>query len=354
MADEQGGEKTEEPTSRRLQEARKRGDVPKSRDLSSAVALAAMFTVLAMGGIEAGMGRLIGYFSSVFSGAVQASQTGTGWVGALGQGAREAGMALGIPLGVACVAALGAGLLQTRGLFTLEALRLDPTRAAPKLSRVVSQEALGEVVKGLVKVVLVGIILWATLSPLLRPLAFLTGASAAGILGAMGVFVEVLGQRLVLAAAVLGVADFMWQRHRNQRSLRMTREEVKREHKQSEGDPHHKAERQRLHRQISEQRMLADVRKADFVVVNPEHIAVALRYDQNTQQAPVVVAKGEHLLAERIKEIAREAGVPIFREVALARALSDLEEGDEIPEALYEAVAELCRVIYRDKPGGGP
>ena len=126
----------------------------------------------------------------------------------------------------------------------------------------------------------------------------------------------------------------------------MTREEVKREYKESEGDPSHRAERQRLHRELMEQRMVAEVRKADFVVVNPDHIAVALRYDRDGEAAPVVVARGERLLAERIKQVAREAGVPIFRDVTLARSLRDLPEGEEIPAALYEAVAEVLRAVY--------
>jgi flagellar biosynthesis protein FlhB len=126
----------------------------------------------------------------------------------------------------------------------------------------------------------------------------------------------------------------------------MTRDEVKREAKESEGDPSHRAERQRLHREILEQRMVAEVRKADFVVVNPDHIAVALRYDRDGEGAPVVVASGERLVAERIKEVARQAGVPIFRDVTLARSLRDVPEGEEIPVALYEAVAEVLRVVY--------
>jgi flagellar biosynthetic protein FlhB len=158
--------------------------------------------------------------------------------------------------------------------------------------------------------------------------------------------------RLALAALALGVLDYLWQRARHQRSLRMTREEVRREIKETEGDPRHKAERQRLHREVLEQRMLADVRKADFVVINPEHIAVALRYDRDGQGAPVVVARGERLLAERIKEVAREAGVPIFRDVPLAHALAALQEGDEIPEPLYEAVAEILRVVYGEPAPG--
>src|SRR5205814_4053974 len=122
--------------------------------------------------------------------------------------------------------------------------------------------------------------------------------------------------------------------------------EVRRDTRETEGDPRHKAERQRLHRALAEQRMLEDVRKADFVVVNPDHLAIALRYDRDGEAAPVVVARGERLLAERIKEVAREAGVPIFRDVTLAHSLRALEQGDQIPEALYEAVAETLRVVY--------
>jgi type III secretion system FlhB-like substrate exporter len=152
-------------------------------------------------------------------------------------------------------------------------------------------------------------------------------------------------RRLAVALLAMGAADYLWQRHRHRRDLRMTREEVKREMRDSEGDPRHKAERQRLHRALLEQRMLAEVRKADFVVVNPDHIAVALRYDRDSQGAPVVVAKGERLLAQKIKDVAREARVPIFHDVTLARSLRDVVEGDEIPEALYEAVAEILRVV---------
>ena len=166
------------------------------------------------------------------------------------------------------------------------------------------------------------------------------------MLAALGFFAERLGLRLALALLALGTIDWLLARRRHRRSLMMTRHEVKREFKESEGDPQHKAERHRLHREIGEQRMIEDVRKADFVVVNPDHIAVAVRYDRDADAAPVVVAKGERLLAERIKQVAREAGVPIYRDLGLARALNELPQGEEIPEALYEAVAELLRVLW--------
>ena len=189
---------------------------------------------------------------------------------------------------------------------------------------------------------------WATVRPVLGGLAALAGVGAARTLAVLGVLASRLALRVALVALALGVADYLFAYRRHRRGLMMTREEVKRESKESEGDPSHRAERQRLHRELMEQRMVAEVRKADFVVVNPDHIAVALRYDRDGDAAPVVVASGERLLAERIKQVAREAGVPIFRDVTLARSLRGLPEGEEIPAALYEAVAEVLRGRLRD------
>lgn len=347
MAEKPAGERTEEATPRRLAEARRRGEIANSRDLSSAAVLAAVFGVLAMGAAAA-VGRLVVYLATT---AESAAAAGVGAAeAALARGLEEAGRALALPLGAAAATALVVGLFQTGALVSGEALRLDPQRAMPRLERVISLRALADVGKGLLKIIVVAALAWVTLAPLIADLVALVGKPVRGVLTALAVVGETLGFRLVLAAAAFGVADYFWQRHRHRRDLRMTREEVKREHKESEGDPQHKGERQRLHQELLEQRMLADVRKADFVVVNPDHIAVALRYDRDGEAAPVVVAKGERLLAERIKEVAREAGVPIFRDVGLARSLRDVQEGDEIPEALYEAVAEILRVVYGTSP----
>ncbi len=341
MGDAPEGDKTEEPTPRRLAESRRRGEVAQSRDLSGAFAMAAVFTVCVLG---AG-GAIAGFVAYLRSVSMSAAAGGSAQ-GALALGLGQAGRLLAMPLGLAAVAVVGAGLMQTGGLISMAAFRLDFARVQPSLKRVLSVSALAAVAKGTLKVGLVAALTWVTLAPLVHSLASLTGAGPRAVLAAIGTVAGSLGLRLVLAAVALGAADYLWQRREHLRSLRMTREEVKREHKESEGDPHHKAERQRLHRELGEQRMLNDVRKADFVVVNPDHIAVALRYDRNGQAAPMVLAKGERLLAEKIKEVAREAGVPIFRDVGLARSLHALEEGDEIPEALYEAVAEILRVVY--------
>jgi flagellar biosynthesis protein FlhB len=344
---EETGEKTEEPTPKRLLEARRRGEVAHSRDLAGAVVFAGVFAALTLGASST-IARAVAYLREALAGATRAPAL----LGAGGQRALEAARDLLLmPLAVALVAALAVGLLQTGGLLAFSALRLDGARLVPSLKRVLGAAALGEVLKGLVKVALAGGVAWATARPLLRALGNLAGASPRAVLAVLGEGSYRLGSRLVLAALALGVGDYLWQRHRHRLSLRMTRDQVKREHKESEGDPRHRAERQRLHRELLEQRMVAEVRKADFVVVNPDHIAVALRYDREGDAAPVVVARGERLLAEKIKEVAREAGVPIFRDVTLARSLRDVEEGDEIPEALYEAVAEILRLVYGDAAG---
>jgi type III secretion protein U len=341
------GEPTEEPTSKRLEEARGRGQVAHSRDLTSAAAMTAALVVLVAAGPET-LARLVAYWK----GALAAAPAGGAPSDALLAGAGVLARALALPLGAAAALAFAAGALQTRGLVALGAVKPDLGRLAPGpgLRRIFGGEGALQVGKGLLKVTLVAVLVWATVRPVLAGLAALAGVSAARTLAVLGVLASRLALRVALVALALGVADYLLAYRRHRRGLMMTREEVKRERKESEGDPSHRAERQRLHRELLEQRMVAEVRKADFVVVNPEHIAVALRYDRDGDAAPVVVASGERLLAERIKQVAREAGVPIFRDVTLARSLRGLPEGEEIPAALYEAVAEVLRFVYGTDP----
>lgn len=341
MAEEESGEKTEEPTPKRLAQARRRGEIAKSRDLTGAAVLVALFAAVTLGAASA-IGQMTAYWRTTIVGATNGTS-----LRAAGAAGLDAAVGLvALPLGAAILGALGAGFLQARGLITLDPLSLEARKLIPSFKRVFSAGALLEVAKGLAKTALVAVVAWSAVPQLLKLLVNLPGANIRQLTVALGWAIETVGFRLVFAAAVLGAADYLLEWHRHRKSMMMTRQQVKREHKESEGDPHHKAERHRLHRELLEQRMVQEVRKADFVVVNPDHIAVALRYDRDAQMAPVVIAKGERLLAERIKEIAREAGVPIFRDVTLARSLKDLEEGDEIPEALYEAVAEILRIVY--------
>ena len=341
-------ERTEEPTPKRLEESRRRGEVAVSRDVTSAAAMTAAIVALVLQG-PATIARLLAYWKGSFSAALAGGPAAP----ALAAGVEVMARALAVPLAAAALFALAAGLLQTRGLLAFGALRPDFARLSPAagLARAFGGQAALQVGKGLLKATLVALLAWLTVRPVLAGVAGLAGAPVPRLAQALGVVSSQLAGRVALVALALGLADYLLVRRRHLSRLRMTREEVRREHKESEGDPSHRAERQRLHRELLEQRMVAEVRKADFVVVNPDHIAVALRYDRDGEAAPVVVARGERLLAERIKQVAREAGVPIFRDVTLARSLRDLAEGTEIPEALFEAVAEILRTVYAMDPG---
>jgi type III secretion protein U len=332
---------TEEPTPRRVAEARRRGEVAFSRELTSAAGLVAALAVLTWDAPA-----LLARFVATLRASLARAVAGGAASGGLEEAGRLALRATGPVLAATVLAAVAVGLAQTRGLV-LAPIRVDLGRVASggSIGRVLSGRTLAEAAQGLLKVAIVVGVAALVLRPVTGALIALTGAPAARVLEALGRLAGRLGLRLGAASLALGAADALLVARRHRRGLRMTRDEVKREHRESEGDPAHRGERQRLHREILEQRMIDEVRKADFVVVNPDHIAVALRYDADGEAAPVVVAKGERLVAERIKQIAREAGVPIFRDVGLARSLVELSEGGEIPPELYEAVAEILRAV---------
>lgn len=347
---ERSGNPTEEPTPRRIKEARDRGDVARSGDLTSAAAFATGVGALALGAawLASECARLMR------DGVARAAQGGGDALaaGAALEGALEDLARLTVPIALAAaVAAAVVGGLQTGGLFTLKPIlpkgeRLDPFAG---LGRIFSRQTLFELAKSLVKLAIIGAVVWWTIAPRLAELPRLAGAVPRAALAWAGGVAIAIALRVAVAYAVIGAADLLWQRRRWLLEHRMTREEVKREFKETEGDPRHKAERQRLHRDLLRHQMIEAVRTADCVIVNPDHLAIALRFDEATMRAPQVVAKGERLVAQEIKEVARRYGVPIYRDVALARALHELELGDEIPEALYDAVAEVLRWVYEQE-----
>ena len=333
MAERSHGARTEQATPRRLAEARRHGQVAVSRSLTGAVGAAAAFLVLVLGAAT-GAGRLVAYLRAAFATATTSSLRE-----ALALGGGQAVALLALPLGLAFVATVAAGLAQTGGLFTVAPLRLDPGRLR---GRLLNGALLLEAGRGVLEAAVLLGLAALTVLPLLRPLAALAGASAARVLAAAGVVAAALGWRLVTAALLFGAADLVWQRHRHRQALRMTRHEVERERRQHEGDPRLRAERQRRHRYELTQHPLDVVRQASFVIVG-HHQAVALRYDGSS--APVVLARGERLVAARLQELARQAAVPSFFDPGLAAALFAVEEEAEIPEALYQPVAQIVKVM---------
>ncbi|MCA9603888.1 MAG: EscU/YscU/HrcU family type III secretion system export apparatus switch protein, partial [Myxococcales bacterium] len=268
--------------------------------------------------------------------------------------ASEAFRAIAPVLLVVALVAIVVTAVQTGPVFAIEAAlprldRIDPVRGAKKLF----SPAQGlEAIKGLVKLVLVVWVSVSFLDDAARGIAALALRTPSNIAPTAGMVLKGLLLRVGVAMLIVGAADAFYQRLRFRKDQRMTKDEVKREHRDSEGDPHAKQARDRVYRELVAQAALAEVRKADVLVVNPTHIAVALKYDEaNEEGAPEILAKGEDVLARRMIEEARAAGVPVLRDVPLARALHELEEGQEIPEDLYEAVAIVLRAAWEERDG---
>jgi flagellar biosynthesis protein FlhB len=342
-------DRTEEASPKKLRQARERGEVPKSRELGTAAVILATAGALAASGPYA-LGRLRETFALVFRAA-------EGDLGASPGAVLEAGAALGISAVVpVLVFALAAGtlasFLQVGPLLTLQPIapslgRLDPLKGFGNLF---SQRQAIELIKSLLKIAIIGYVAYTVFRDGLRGVIGLAARDADAALGATGAMVTTMMLRVGGAMAAIAILDVLYQRWRHAKDQRMTKEEVKREHKESEGDPHAKQQRERMHREIVAHAAVEEVRRADVLVVNPTHLAIALRYDEEAEQeAPEVIAKGQDDLAQRMIEAAREAGVPILRDVPLARALFDLEVGDEIPEALYEAVAIVLRAAWAER-----
>jgi flagellar biosynthetic protein FlhB len=341
------GEKTEEATPRQLEKARERGEVSQSKDLTGSVVLAVAALVLSSQSDVAG--TQIGAFAR----AVFSSTGRTGWstgslLSVLGQGVLTAALAL-IPLFAAIFAvALFIPFIQVGALFTLETLQPKFTKFNPinGFKRMFfSIQAYVELAKSTAKVLIVGYLFYQVIKGEMPAILRLSGqppqvvAREALRIGGKGM------TRAVLFYMGIAVLDFFYQRWQHAKNLRMSREQVKQEYKEQEGNPEAKSHRKHLHQEILTQSMLHKARKASVIVTNPDHIACALRYDPDNEDAPRLLGKGTGYLAEKLKEIAREEDIPIVRDITLAHALYKMEEDDQIPEELFDAVAEVLKWV---------
>ncbi len=334
--------RTEPPTPRRLREARARGEVARSVDLSAAAALGGGLVALSVCGssIAATLARAL---RDALAGAATAPIDPAGRV----SDALALVLRLSLPVG-ACALAAGAlaAALQTGfgffpGVLRPRLTRLDPLRGVRRLC---APAQLGRAALALGKATVLAALLAFWWRDAARELAALPRSTALGALPGGLALVAPLALRLAVALAVIGALDLALERRRLRRALMMSRDEVRRELRDDEGDPDRKGERRRVHRALVEAGAVAG---ATVVVVNPTRLAVALRHEREGEGAPRVVAKGTGPAAARIRSAARRAGVPIVRDVQLARALHHLAEvGDEIPEELYDAAAALLAHLY--------
>lgn len=351
MADEREEDRTEPATPRKREEARSRGHVARSADLSAAVVLLAAVLALELfgggfvGGLAGGLRDVLGRLAEFQGdGDTLLPQFGGAFAAAFG----------GFwPLILVLVAAaLVVGLAQVGFLFTGEPLKPDLERLDPVagFGRMVSLRAALRGAGGVLKLAAVAVVaawtLWGERARLLelgaRPFEEILGTSAALSLA--------LAWRMAIALALLGALDYGWQRWRHEQDLRMSKREIREELRRYEGDPRTKERRRALQRRLALGRMMDEVPAATVVVTNPTHLAVALRYEPKEMHAPKVVAKGAEHLAERIRELAGEHGVPVVERKDLARALyRNVDVGQTVPAELYQAVAEILAYAYRLK-----
>ena len=346
------GERTEEATPRKLREAREEGNIARSADAASAALLLGSFLVFASFAWP-----LVQSLASMLEKSLAGDHLASGIrpddvPEMIIPSALEAGWAALPVIAAATAIALLAQFAQVGFVVTSKPLapkleRLDPIKG---FGRVFGMRGVIKTAMDVLKVVVVAWITWVLGAALLPQIAALPE------LGATAGFAEVadMGMTLALqigvALLVLGIADYVVQRVKHGRDLRMTKQQVKDEWKQDDGDPEIKRRRMQMARQLASQRLQAAVPKADVIVTNPEHISVAIQYDPDTMAAPRIVAMGADTLAFRIRQIAVRHGIPIFERKPLARALyAKAKVGQEIPPDHYKAVAEILAYVYRLK-----
>jgi flagellar biosynthetic protein FlhB len=349
MAEEEGQLRTEEPTPRRREEARKRGQIPFSPELTAAAVLMAGVLFLKVAGGSAGE-RLLDIFRFDFRHVPTDELSVAAATDLAGRLFGRLTTVLGTFFAIAVAAAIGAATAQLGLRFLPERLAPDFERISPSagLARLLSMQSAKRALLAMMKATVLAVIAWLVIRSRAGAILGLgRGTPADAIASGWEVCLRML---LYLAGALLvvGIIDYAFQWRRIENALRMTKQEVKEEVKREEGDPLIRARIRTLQRLRAKQRALALVPRATVVVTNPIHYAVALRYDRASDSAPVVVAKGAGVMARQISEVARRHAVPVLERPPLARALfAGVKEGQEIPPGLFRAVAEVIAFVFR-------
>jgi flagellar biosynthetic protein FlhB len=351
MSDTDDSQKTEDPTGRRLQEAHDSGNVANSREVNNLfMILALTISVVAFAGA---ISRDLVNLTLPFVESPDKIPTDLGHLTTLGW--KLMGMILlsgAAPLALAVIAAFGSGYLQFGLILSGDSLMPDLEKISPLagLKRIFSLRSLSEFLKGLLKISIVGGISFWILMPSVGDLHKLIGMEMVQLLAVIRQLIDHLLIAVLCAMVAITLADILYQRYEHIKQLRMSRQELKDEMRESEGDPLIKSRLRQLRMERARKRMMAEVPKADVVVTNPTHYAVALRYEQAEMAAPKVIAKGVDAVAQKIREIAAEHHIPVVENPPLARGLyASVEIDQEVPPEFYKAVAEVIGYIYKLK-----
>lgn len=350
MADEPGGEKSEQPSDKRREEFRKKGQVAQSREVQTAAMLAGFVILWYSYGplFWLGLSRLV---AQLWENSGTFVLTPVSTVTLLGFLLGRMALLLWPILLLVLVVGFLASFLQIGWIFTTDPLTPDFSKLDPiqGMGRFFSLRSLIELVKSLAKIILVGWVAYRTVRPELQSLLLLTNMEVVDTLAFVGRLSGLVLAKTCGVIVVLAVVDFLFVRWEMEQKMKMTKQEQKEELRESEGDPYLKARVRSLQLQMSRRRMMAEVPKADVVITNPTHLSVAIAYSRGEMDAPRVVAKGADLVAMRIREIAREHQVPLVENVPVARALYEVELGGEVPEEMFVAVAEILAYVYNLK-----
>lgn len=349
MAEKPAAERTELPTARRRREARQEGQVPQSQELAAAITLMTLlFTLTLMA-----PGLLHWFQSEVklgFSGRIGAFADPATFVHFIKARILDAAL-LTLPIfAVLMAAGILTGWAISGYSFAPRAVRLNWNMINPAsvVQNLFSMRSLVRFLTSVAKLFFVGIIVWVYLRDKVDALAAIRWAWSTQIIVAIAKLVFGLCLRVGVAVLVIGIADVFYQKWQYIQQLKMTRQEVRQERKETEGAPEVKSRIRRIQMQMSMKRLMQEVPKANVILVNPTHVAVALRYEAKTMEAPVLLAKGADHLAERIIKIGQSYGVPIVRRPEVARAIyASVKPGEPIDEAFYVAVAEVLAMLYR-------
>lgn len=346
-----GEEKTEKATPKKRRDQRKEGNVLQSKEIVTAASVLGIFAAMRL---LAGfmMKNLLSYTAIVYE------QSGTYELNTdtvMPLAVRILTVIL-VVVGPVCAAAMLLGIIptiaQTRGLFTMKALKPKFSRLNPLegIKKMFTMQAIVGILKGLVEVIVVGVLIYNEISSRMPIILSLSDAGLMQGLAYTGLSIFDMVMLVCIMLVFVAAGDFLFQWWQFEKKLKMSKQEVKEEFKQMEGDPQVKSKIKQRQQQMAQSRMMQEVPSADVIIRNPTHFAVALRYDQDKNKAPQVVAKGADYLAKRIIEVAQNHDVMCIENPPLARALyKQVDLGREIPYELYDAVAEVLTVVYKEK-----
>lgn len=352
--DGEGGEKTEPATAKKLQDARKEGQVSKSQELNHAFGLISLFLMLKL--FISTMGeQLLGSFPMIYNKIPDIINESIGGMSVF-SATTLINNVIGTILMILApffiigfmVAVLG-NILQIKWKVTAKPLKPKFSKINPLsgFKRIFSKDSLFELLKSIVKIVVIVYMAYTSIKDHQNDLFLLYDIPLIQVILLVGTIVIDTGLKISIVYLVVGIVDLVYQRHKFKEDMKMTKQEVKDEYKNTEGNPEIKGRQRSKMREASQRRMMQNLPSADVVITNPTHYAVAIKYDANQNSAPVVVAKGEDFLAKRIKDAARENHIEIVENKPLARMLyANVDVGQEIPPELYQAVAEVLAFVY--------